>query len=307
MRAVGLLVVALLGWGCATSYVSPARFVSRSPAGGVVATPRAEIGMDDANAMIAAHCGAGGYAITREGEAMVGDTVVTEGANSVDAQTTDGSGQVQAHDSSKTVFARGSDWQVHYTCNDPRTVNMGLVSRSRTEPSKFAWGADVAAGMTVIHGYSMDSRPNYYATRSGSATSLGAHAWLGYRMSDKFSLGGGLGTAQVLAMPQWEYRFNNGTQSDDLVATESDASTIELFANAKYAVATKVDMQVRIGIAEWRSVHVDGGAPLASLQLGYKVVDVGVDAGVYVGAAVSSYFSSSLTNNLSPALTIGFH
>ncbi len=86
--------------------------------------------MDDANAMIAAHCGAGGYAITREGESVVGDTVVTEAANSVDAQTTDGSGQVQAHDSSKTVFARGSDWQVHYSCNDPRTVNMGLITRT---------------------------------------------------------------------------------------------------------------------------------------------------------------------------------
>lgn len=263
--------------------------------------------MDDANAMIAAHCGAGGYAITREGEAMVGDTIVTEGANSVDAQTTDGSGQIQAHDSSKTVYARGSDWQVHYTCNDPRTVNMGLVSRSRTEPSKLTWGADVAAGMAMINGYSMDESPDYYSPRGGSSTSLGANAWLGYRLSDKFSLGGGLGTAQVLSMAQWKYQFNNGTQSDELVATSSDASTIELFATAKYAVAPKVDMQVRIGIAEWRSVNVDGGAPLAALQLGYKVVDVGAASGVYVGAAVSSYFSSSLTQNVSPALTIGFH
>src|SRR3954468_5141269 len=119
MRAVAYLVVALSG--CATTHISPARFVSRSPAGGVVATPRAEVGMDDANEMIAAHCGGGGYAITREGEALVGDTVVTEGANSVDAQTTEGGGQVQGHDSSKTVFARGSDWQVHYACNDPHT------------------------------------------------------------------------------------------------------------------------------------------------------------------------------------------
>src|SRR6476659_10048043 len=122
MRVAGFVIVALvagIGSGCATTRVSQARFVSRSPAGGVVATPRAEGGMDDANEMIAAHCGAGGYAITPEGQAMVGDTVVTEGANSLDAQTTDGSGQVQAHDSSKTVYARGSDWQVHYKCNDP--------------------------------------------------------------------------------------------------------------------------------------------------------------------------------------------
>jgi opacity protein-like surface antigen len=293
--------------GCATTYVSPARFVSRSPAGGVVATPRAEVGMDDANAMIAAHCGAGGYAITREGEAMVGDTVVTEAANSVDAQTTEGSGQVQAHDSSKTVFARGSDWQVHYSCNDPRTVNMGLVSRSRTEPSRFAWGADVAAGMTLVQGYAMDSDPSYSATRSGSATSLGVTAWLGYRMSDKFSMGGGLGTAHVLAMPEWESTFNNGTQQYDLVEANNDASTVEFFATAKYAVAPRTDMQLRIGFADWRNVHVNGAAPLAALQLGYKIVDVGPEAGVYIGAAVSSYFSSSLTNNVSPALTIGFH
>ena len=90
MRAVVCLVVTLMGSGCATSHVSPARFVSRSPTGGVVATPRAEVGMDDANAMIAAHCGGGGYAISCEGEAVVGDTVVTEAAASVDAQTTEG-------------------------------------------------------------------------------------------------------------------------------------------------------------------------------------------------------------------------
>ena len=263
--------------------------------------------MDDANAMIAAHCGAGGYAITREGEAMVGDTVVTEAANSVDAQTTEGSGQVQAHDCSKTVFARGSDWQVHYTCNDARTVNMGLITRSRTEPSRLAWGADVAAGMTVVRGHSMDSNPDYFATRSGSATALGANVWLGYKMSDRFALGGGVGTAQVLAMPEWRYMFNNGTQQDDLVASEADASTIELFATAKYSVATRLDMQVRIGIADWRSVDVDGAAPLASFQLGYKVLDVGVDSGVYLGGGVSTYFSSSLTNNVSPAVMIGFH
>lgn len=263
--------------------------------------------MDDANAMIAAHCGGGGYAITREGEAMVGDTVVTEAANSVDAQTTDGSGQVQAHDSSKTVFARGSDWQVHYTCNDARTVNMGLITRSRTEPSKFAWGADVGAGMTVVTGHSMDPQPDHFATRSGSATSLGAYAWLGYKLSDKFALGGGVGTAQVLGMSQWAYRFNNGTQENDLVQVQEDASTIEVFATAKYGVAPRVDMQLRIGMAEWRNVNVNGGAPIASLQLGYKLVDVGPDSGVYVGGGVTSYFSSSLTNNVSPALTIGFH
>jgi hypothetical protein len=54
-------------------------------------------------------------------------------------------------------------------------------------------------------------------------------------------------------------------------------------------------------------VTVNGAAPLGALQLGYKMVDVGPDSGVYVGASVSSYFSSSLTNNVSPALTIGFH
>jgi hypothetical protein len=66
-------------------------------------------------------------------------------------------------------------------------------------------------------------------------------------------------------------------------------------------------MQLRVGFAEWRNVNVSGAAPVAALQLGYKIVDVGPDSGVYVGAAVSSYFSSSLTNNVSPALTIGFH
>lgn len=263
--------------------------------------------MDDANSMIAAHCGGGGYAITREGEALVGSTVVTEAANSVDAQTTEGSGQVQGHDSSKTVFATGSDWQVHYNCNDPSTVNMGLITRSRTEPSKFAWGADVGAGMLLLAGQSMDSPPDYNSPRSGSATALGANAWLGYKLSEKFTLGGGVGIAQSLAMPQWGYRFNNGTQRDELVEQEADTSTIEFFATARLAVAERVDMGVRIGLSEWGSVNVNGGTPFASLQLGYRVLDVGPGSGVYFGGGVSSYFSSALTSNLSPALLIGFH
>jgi opacity protein-like surface antigen len=308
MRVVGfLVVVAVMGAGCATTHVSPARFVSRSPAGGVVATPRAEVGMDDANAMIAAHCGDGGYAITREGEALVGSTVVTEGANSVDAQTTEGSGQVQAHDSSKTVFATGSDWQVHYTCNDPSTVNMGLITRSRTEPSKFAWGADVGAGMLVLSGYAMDSNPNHRSPRNGSPTAMTANVWLGFKLSDKFTLGGGVGIARVLAMPQWGYQFDNGLQRDVLIERQSDTSAIEFFATARYAVAPRLDMGVRIGLADWSDVDLDGGAPFASVQLGYRVLDVGPDSGVYVAGAVSSYFSSSLTNNVSPALMIGFH
>ena len=49
------------------------------------------------------------------------------------------------------------------------------------------------------------------------------------------------------------------------------------------------------------------GSPLAAVQLGYKMIDVGPDSGVFVGASLASYFSSSLTNNVSPALTIGFH
>lgn len=261
--------------------------------------------MDDANAMIAAHCGGGGYAITREGEAIVGDTIVTEGANSVDAQTTEGSGQVQGHDSSKTVFARGSDWQVHYTCNDPRTVNMGLITRSRTEPSRLAWGADLAAGMTLLSGHARAPDPDYGAARSGSGTALAANAWVGAKLSHNFALGGGLGISQVLAMPQWSYMYDNGTQV--LVEQESDAGTTEFFATAKYEVATRLDMQVRIGLATWRGVNVVGIAPLGSVQLGYRVLDVGPDSGVYVGGGLSSYFSSSLTSNLSPALTIGFH
>jgi hypothetical protein len=248
--------------------------------------------------MIAAHCGVGGYAITREGEAVVGDTVITEGANSVDAQTTEGSGQVQGHDSSKTVFARGSDWQVHYTCSDPHTVNMGLITRSRTEPSKLAWGADVAAGMTLLSGHPMAPNLRDDAPRSGSATALAANAWVGVKLSDKFALGGGVGTAEVLAMPQWG-PYQQGQ--------ESDASTLEFFANAKYAVATRLDLQARVGLARWHGVDVDGAAPLAALQLGYRVLDVGPDSGVYVGGGLFSYFSSSLTSNLSPALTIGFH
>lgn len=263
--------------------------------------------MDDANAMIAAHCGGGGFAITREGEALVGSTVVTEGANSLDAQTTDGSGQVQGHDSSKTVFATGSDWQVHYTCNDPHTVNMGLITRSRSEPSKLAWGADVGAGMMVLHGQSMDSFPNYSAARHGNAAALNANAWVGFKLSDKFALGGGVGIAQVLAMPQWSREFNNGTQQDTIVPQESDASAVEFFATARYAVAARVDMGVRIGISNWSDVSVDGAAPFAAVQLGYRVLDVGPDSGVYVGAGLASHFSSSLTTNVSPALMIGFH
>lgn len=253
--------------------------------------------MDDANAMIAAHCGGGGFAITREGEALVGETVVTEGANSVDAQTTDGAGQVQAHDSSKTVFARGSDWQVHYTCNDPRTVNMGLITRSRAVPSKFAWGADVAAGMMFLRGHGAESAGNYRATRSGSGTAVGANAWLGVKLSEKFSMGGGLGIAQVVAMPQWR----------DYVEADADANALEFFATAQYAVASRLDMRVRVGLSKWDEVRVDGMPPFASLQLGYRVADVGPSSGVYVGAGVSSNFSSELTDNVSPALTIGFH
>jgi hypothetical protein len=273
----------------------------------VVATPRAEVGMDDANAMIAAHCGGGGYAITREGESLVGDTVVTEGANSVDAQTTEGGGQVQGHDSSKTVFARGSDWQVHYSCNDPRTVNMGLITRSRTETSRLAWGANVAAGMMFLHGHAMDSEPDFRASRSGSGTALGANAWLGYKLSHKFSMGGGIGISQVVAMPQWDRQWDNGTQRYVLFERESDASALELFAIAKYAVATRLDMQVRVGFSNWKDVSVSGTPPFASFQLGYRVADIGPDSGVYVGGVVSSSFSSSLTDNLSPALTVGFH
>jgi hypothetical protein len=208
--------------------------------------------------MIAAHCGGGGYAITREGEALVGSTVVTEGANSVDAQTTDGSGQVQGHDSSKTVFATGSDWQVHYTCNDPSTVNMGLITRSRTEPSKLAWGADVGAGMILVSGHAMDSTPAYRASRSGAATALAANAWIGYKLSDKFTLGGGIGIAQVLAMSKWDYYFDNGAQQNVLIGEESDANTFEFFATARYAVAPRVDMGVRIGMSNWSDVQVNG-------------------------------------------------
>jgi hypothetical protein len=307
MRLVGFLVVALAGSGCATTHISPARFVSRSPAGGVVATPRAEVGMDDANAMIAAHCGDGGYAITREGEALVGSTVVTEGANSVDAQTTEGSGQVQGHESSRTVFATGSDWQVHYTCNDPSTVNMGLITRSRTEPSKLAWGADVGAGVMLVSGHAMDSRPEYSSPRSGSATTMAANVWLGLKLSDKFALGGGIGIAQLLAMPQWWYQFDNVTQQSVLVEQQADAAAVEFFATARYAVAPRVDMRVRVGVSTWTDVNIAGAAPFASAQLGYRVLDVGPDSGVYVAGGLSSYFSSSLTGNLSPALMIGFH
>jgi len=306
MKVAGFLVVVLLvASGCATTHVSSARFVSRSPAGGVVATPSAEVGMDDANAMIAAHCGGGGYAITREGEALVGNTVVTEGANSVDAQTTEGSGQVQGHENSKTVFATGSNWQVNYTCNDPRTVNMGLITRSRTTPSKLAWGADVGAGMMVVAGQSMDS-PDYQGTRSGSATTIGANAWLGYKLSDKFTMGGGAGVAQVIGMPQWQEYYDSGLQANVVAGSNSDASAIEFFATARYSLASKADMGVRIGISDWNNVSADGSTPFAALQFAYRVLDVG-SSGVYVGAGLSSYFSSSLTSNVSPALSVGFH
>lgn len=298
-------LVALVGSGCATSHVSRARFVSRAPSGGVVATPTAEIGMDDANAMIAAHCGGGGYAITREGEALVGNTVVSEAANSVDAQTTEGAGQVQAHDSSKTVFATGSDWQVHYNCNDPKTVNMGLITRSRTEPSKFAWGADVGAGAMVVAGHAMEVNPEYGETRGGAGTALAANAWLGIKLNRKLTLGGGVGMASIIAMPQWDYSYAGNTAV--LITKETDATALELFATARYAVAERVGIGVRVGISSWSDVNIDGAAPLAAFQLGYRVIDVGADSGVYVAAAVSSYFSSSLTNNATPTLVVGFH
>lgn len=310
MRVVGLFAIALvatLGPGCATTHVSQARFVSRSPVGGVVATPRAEVGMDDANAMIAAHCGSGGYSITREGEALVGDTVVTEGANSLDAQTTAGGGQVQGHDSSRTVFATGSDWQVHYTCNDASTVSMGLITRSRVEPSKLTWGADVGAGAMLRAGHAMDSDPKYRATRGGTGTALAANGWLGVRLSNKFALGGGIGVAQIVAMPQWDYRYDSGANRSLLFEDQADATALELFASARYAVATRVELGVRIGMSTWRDVEVDGVTPLAAIQLGYRVLDVGPGSGVYVSAGLASHFSSSLTNNASPALLIGFH
>jgi hypothetical protein len=257
--------------------------------------------------MIAAHCGAGGYAITREGEALVGDTVVTEGAASVDAQTTEGGGQVQGHDSSKTVYARGSDWQVHYNCNNPGTVNMGLITRSRTEASKLAWGVDVAGGMMILAGKAESLGVGYQAPRAGAGTGLGATAWLGWKLSEKFALGAGLGTMQVIAMPQWEQGFDNGSQMSYEYEATNDASSFELFATAKYGMSPKLDLQVRVGVADWGGVNVDGATPLAALQLGYRVIDVGADSGVYLGGGVSTYFSSSLTNNVSPAVTVGFH
>lgn len=307
MRAVALLVVALVGVGsgCATTHISQARFVSRAPEGGVVATPRAEVGMEDANTMIAAHCGSGGYSITREGEALVGNTVVTEGASSLDAQTTEGGGQVQGHENQKTVFATGSDWQVHYTCNDPRTVNMGLITRSRTVPSRFAWGADAGAGMMIIAGHEADLSLNYQSSRSGSATTMGANAWLGYRLSDQFVLGGGLGITQVLGMPQWTFMYENG--GNVLYSNNQDASAIELFATATYSMAPKLDLRLRIGISDWSDVYANGATPFASAQLGYRIVDVGPDTGVYLSGAVSSYFSSSLTSNVSPVVMLGYH
>lgn len=300
MRAVALLVVALAGAGCASTHVSPARFVSRSPAGGVVATPRADVGMDDANTMIAAHCGAGGFAISREGEALVGDTVLSEGARSVDAQTTDGAGQIQGHDTARTVHATGSDWQVHYACNDPRTVNMGLITRSRTAPSKLAWGADVGAGMMTLAGNDLPGQYPDDLPRDGATTALAANGWIGAKLSDRFVLGGGVGVTQVVAMPQWDY-------GNPMNQTEADATALELFATVTYGLAPRLDLRVRIGMAEWRNVSVDGIAPLAFAQLGYRVVDVGPGSGVYVGASVGSYFSSSLTSNVLPALVIGFH
>lgn len=308
MRLARFFVVAsVVGSGCATSHVSRARFVSRAPSGGVVATPTAEVGMDDANSMIAAHCGSGGYSITREGEALVGNTVVTEGAQSVDAQTTEGAGQVQGHDNSKTVYATGSDWQVHYNCNDPRTVNMGLITRSRTEPSKFAWGADVGAGAMILAGHAMDQNPDYYETRSGAGTAVTGNAWAGMKLSGKFVLGGGLGMSSVIAMPQWDRAYVGGSSDSVPVDREADATAIEFFATAKYAAAERVDVGVRVGLSSWSSVSVDGAAPFAALQLGYRVIDVGADSGVFVAAGVSSYFSSSLTNNVTPALLVGFH
>jgi hypothetical protein len=309
MRAVALLVVVLVGVGsgCATTHMSPARFVSRAPTGGVVATPRADIGMDDANEMIAAHCGAGGYAITREGEALVGDTVVTEGASSVEAQTTEGGGQVQGHEASKTVFATGSDWQVHYACNDPRTVNMGLITRSRTVPSRFAWGADAGAGVMMIAGHEATVQTYYGEPRSGSATTMGANAWLGYKLSDKLALGGGLGITQVLGMPQWTRMYDSASQGDVIVSTNQDAAALEIFATATYGMAPKLDLRLRIGIASWNDVDADGAVPFASVQLGYRIIDVGPDSGVYLSGGVGSYFSSSLTSNVSPAVLLGFH
>lgn len=307
MRAVALLVVALGGAGCATTHMSPARFVSRAPTGGVVATPRADIGMDDANSMIAAHCGSGGYAITREGEALVGNTVVTEGASSVDAQTTEGGGQVQGHENSKTVFATGSDWQIHYNCNDPRTVNMGLITRTRTVPSRFAWGADAGAGVMILAGHEADLSVSYQASRSGSATSMGANAWLGYKLSDQFVLGGGLGITQVLGMPQWERMYDPGSQGDVIFGGNQDASALELFATAASQLAPKVNLRVRLGFSSWDNVYANGATPFASAQLGYRLVDVGADSGVYLSASAASYFSSSLTSNFSPAVLLGYH
>lgn len=256
--------------------------------------------MDDANSMIAAHCGTGGYSITREGEALVGNTVVTEGAQSVDAQTTDGAGQVQGHDTSKTVVATGSDWQIHYNCNDPRTVNMGLITRSRTEPSRLAWGADVGAGAMIIAGHPMEENPDYSETRNGTGTAVTGNAWLGMKMSQKLALGGGLGLASIIAMPQWEY-------SSPPTTKEADPTALEFFATAKYAAAERVDIGVRVGLSTWEGVRIDGMAPFAALQFGYRVIDVSANSGVFLAAGVSSYFSSSLTNNVTPALMVGFH
>ncbi len=256
--------------------------------------------MDDANAMIAAHCGGGGFAITREGEALVGSTVVTEGANSVDAQTTEGAGQLQGHDNSKTVYATGSNWQVHYNCNDPRTVNMGLITRSRTEPSKLAWGAEIGGGAMIVAGHAIEENPDYRDTRSGTGTTVTGNAWLGMKLSPKFALGGGFGMSSIIAMPQWDY-------SDPPTTQEADSTALEFFATAKYAPAERVDIGVRVGLSMWDDeVRIDS-APFAAVQFGYRILDVGADSGVYVAAGVSSYFSSSLTNNVTPALLVGFH
>ncbi|HUQ04599.1 MAG TPA: hypothetical protein VM261_18995 [Kofleriaceae bacterium] len=129
LRKVGLgLLFATLVAACGS-----ARIVSRTQYGGIVAL-QGDRGkaMEQAHKEMAAHCGAGNYAIVQEGEEVIGtdtvaqsdtnygeDTAYAEGTqNSGDSSATAGGASTRGGSSTnaQTSTRNAVEWRVHYQC-----------------------------------------------------------------------------------------------------------------------------------------------------------------------------------------------
>ncbi|MBP9089010.1 MAG: hypothetical protein KBG15_23010 [Kofleriaceae bacterium] len=280
------IVLMFCATACANTRVSKARFVARSPAGGTVATPSAEEGMDDANEMITAHCGRGGHAIAYEGEAIVGATVVAERANSVDAQTNIVAGQVQGHDSTRTVVATGSRWQMQYTCNDPSTVNMGLITRTRVEPTQVTWGVNSFAGVASVPETGDAPTEGY---RRGHPI-FGLSASVGYRLGPQLALSVGAGL-------YFTERTSVYTRTDNpptYFQSTQELQIVQGFVSGKYYASQRISLTLQAGVSD--------SGPIINIAAGYNLLDLSFGKRLEVGVGFLAEMPDRI---LAPGLMIG--